>query len=88
MTAAPFAVRLRPDGAGGVEAVSVASRGQLDRLRADRNSLVLIVETFGAVDVTLRPPTPIPEPEPPTPVWVRPLPPRRPWSGRQERGRP
>ena len=88
MTAAPFAVRLRPDGAGGVEAVGVASRGQLDRLRDSKDALALIVGTFGAVDVTLRPPTPIPEPEPPTPVWVRPLPPRRPWFGRQGRSRP
>ena len=79
MTAAPFAVRLRPDGAGGVEAVGVASRAPLDRLRDNRDALALIVETFGAVDVTLRPPTPIPEPEPPAPVWVRPRSPRRAW---------
>ncbi len=81
MTAAPFVVRLRPDGAGGIEVGGVASRAQLARLRADRDALSLIVGAFGAVDVVVRLTTPIPEPEPPSPVWVRPLPPRRPWSG-------
>jgi len=82
VTAAPFAVRLRPDGAGGVEAVGVASRAPLDRLRDNRDALSLIIGAFGAVNVVVRPTTLIPEPEPPSPVWVRPLPTRRPWSGR------
>ena len=80
--AVPVAVRLRPDGAGGVEAVGVASRAQLARLRANRDALAFLVGAFGAVDVVVRPTTPISEPEPPSPVWVRPLPTRRPWSGR------
>jgi hypothetical protein len=80
--AAPFAVRLRPDGAGGVEVGGIASRAQLARLRADRDTFALLVGAFGEVDVVVRPTTPLPKPEPPAPVWVRPLPTRRPWSGR------
>ena len=82
MTAALFGVRLRPDGAGGIEALGLNSRAQLARLRADRDTFALLVGAFGAVDVVVRPTTPISEPEPPSPVWVRPLPTRRPWSGR------
>ena len=88
-TGGPFAVRLRPNGAGGVEAIGVASREQLARLRANRDALALIVGAIGEVDVTFRPTTPIPEPELPAPVWLRPLPPRgRPWPRREGRSRP